>query len=446
MKALAVVFCLVFSAGAVADDPARPAADRLDAIVAGLEGLTPALSGLQLVTLKARDIDISYAAGSARIGGETPVPLARHHKVRVASISKLVAAIGLMRLVEGERLKLDGDVSFYLGWKLRNPSFPSRHITLRQLLSHTSSIRDTGGYFLPAGESFRDFFLEGSAHYKGGAHFASGKGRQPGRYFSYANLNFGLIAAVIETISGQRFDRFMTQQVLEPLGLSASFRACDISDRELATLYRKGDTGGNWQPSGAWRAQVDGDELLCHYGAKQRPRGEPALLPLAGYWPGENPSLFSPQGGLRASAEDLAVIMKMLLNEGRHGETQILQPANVRKMLAPAWTYDGLKSNGDTGGEGGPVGLMTSYGLSVHRADMAEWGLSDKPQMLYGHLGEAYGLLGGFWFDPVTKDGLIALITGTADDPAKSPQSTSMGTSPLYRVEEEILRWWLAQR
>ena len=60
--------------------------------------------------------------------------------VRIASISKLVVAIGVMRLVEQGKLNLDADVSRNLGWQLRNPAFPDRPITLRQLLSHTSSV------------------------------------------------------------------------------------------------------------------------------------------------------------------------------------------------------------------------------------------------------------------------------------------------------------------
>src|SRR5687768_11651332 len=62
--------------------------------------------------------------------------------VRIASVSKLVVAIGVMRLVEEGRLDLDRDVAAYLGWPLRNPAFPDRPISLRQLLSHTSSLRD----------------------------------------------------------------------------------------------------------------------------------------------------------------------------------------------------------------------------------------------------------------------------------------------------------------
>lgn len=59
--------------------------------------------------------------------------------VRVASVSKLVTTIGVMRLVEDGKLDLDADVSTYLGWTLRHPRFPDTPITLRLLLSHRSS-------------------------------------------------------------------------------------------------------------------------------------------------------------------------------------------------------------------------------------------------------------------------------------------------------------------
>src|SRR6476469_1095672 len=61
---------------------------------------------------------------------------------RVASVSKLVVAIGVMQLVETGKLDLNRDVSDYLGWPLRNPAFRDRPVTLRMLLSHTGSVRE----------------------------------------------------------------------------------------------------------------------------------------------------------------------------------------------------------------------------------------------------------------------------------------------------------------
>ena len=63
--------------------------------------------------------------------------------VRIASISKLITALGVLRLVDTGRLSLDRDVSSYLGYRLRNPAFPGSVITLRLLLSHQSSLLDS---------------------------------------------------------------------------------------------------------------------------------------------------------------------------------------------------------------------------------------------------------------------------------------------------------------
>lgn len=74
--------------------------------------------------------------------------------VRVASISKLVTALGVMRLVEAGTLDLDRDMSAYLGWRLRNPAWPDAPATLRMLVSHTSSLVDVGdNYAVPLGRS-----------------------------------------------------------------------------------------------------------------------------------------------------------------------------------------------------------------------------------------------------------------------------------------------------
>src|SRR5687768_14014428 len=80
------------------------------------------------------------ALGFADLAAKRPVT--PDDPVRVASVSKLVVAIGLLRLVEQGKLNLDADVSKTLGWKLHNPAFPHTPITLRLLLSHRSSLTD----------------------------------------------------------------------------------------------------------------------------------------------------------------------------------------------------------------------------------------------------------------------------------------------------------------
>ena len=86
---------------------------------------------------------------SVRVSGYADIAAARvltaDDPVRIASVSKLVTAIAVLRLVEQHRVDLDADVSILLGYPLRNPAFPDRPITLRLLLSHRSPTAAAGG-------------------------------------------------------------------------------------------------------------------------------------------------------------------------------------------------------------------------------------------------------------------------------------------------------------
>jgi CubicO group peptidase (beta-lactamase class C family) len=146
--------------------------------------------------------------------------------VRIASISKLVTAIGVMRLVEAGQLDLDADAGDALGFPLRNPAFPDTPITLRMLLSHRSSLTDGAGYWqTPLGGELRGLLADPRAWDTAHA---------PGSYFRYTNLNFPLVAQAMERATGERFDRLMDRLVLEPLGLSACFNWASCDDAPVA--------------------------------------------------------------------------------------------------------------------------------------------------------------------------------------------------------------------
>lgn len=408
------------------------------------------ISGLEMVLIKNGEVVFQHAEGIARRGSDANVILTNDHKVRVASISKLVLTIAFMTLVEDGKVDLDADISDYLGFNLRNPNFPGRPITTRQVISHTSSIRDGAYYFMGLSENFKDFFIPGSTsdrsaeHYDDGNHFASGDNKGPGDYFTYSNLNFGILSGIIENVSGKRMDIFVKETLFDPLGLNSSFSVCTLHKNgyeALATLYRRGDGGMSWNPDGPWIEQVDGDPIGCYYESEKHPRNAtPDLSPLESYELGKNPTLFSPQGGLRASSNDLAVIMQMILNGGNHGNMQIISQNSIGEMMKVVWQYDADLKNGHTGGESSPedpstMGMMTAYGLSTHIVDLKDWNLSDESRVFYGHLGSAYGLQGQFWFDPKTRDGMITFITGVGNDPAKAE-----ATIPLLAIEEALLR------
>src|SRR3954462_11593255 len=171
----------------------------------------PAAANYAWARFDARGITASGAQGLADRGAGRALTL--DDPVRIASITKLHVALGVMRLVEAGKLDLDRDVSDYLGWKLRNPAFPDTPITLRLLLSHRSSIRDGVDYWLiPATgrieQTLRDPKAWDAEH-------------PPGRYFQYSNLGFPVIATVMEAATGERFDRLMQRLVFAPLKLDA---------------------------------------------------------------------------------------------------------------------------------------------------------------------------------------------------------------------------------
>lgn len=105
------------------------------------------------VTFDRKGVTASRASGLAdRATGRA---LTDADPVRIASISKLVVAIGVMRLVEAGTLDLDRDVSDWLGYRFRHPAFPDRPISLRLLLSHRSGLTDRISYVLPLDADMR---------------------------------------------------------------------------------------------------------------------------------------------------------------------------------------------------------------------------------------------------------------------------------------------------
>lgn len=341
---------------------------------------------------------------------------------RIASISKLVVTIGVLRLVENGKLLLDEDVSKKLGFALRNPAFPNAPITLRMLLSHTSSLTDGAGYWdVPLGTGVADITDDPKAW---------DTAHPPGTYFRYTNLNFPLVAQLMERATGERFDELMRRLVLAPMQLDACFNWSGCSNAAIAravVLYsadrlpQKDDLHGI-APDCPVIAAPDGSCDLWRWQA------------------GQNGALFSPQGGLRISARDLARIGRMLLNDGVLDGVRVLQPGSVQLLATPVWTSNG--SNGVTGEEDEPGrgGFFCSYGLAVQhlarsngstcRDDLFNDG---RPRM--GHSGNAYGLLSGLWIDRAAGSGVAYFATGVAND-------SSGKHSAFSRSEEQGAAGW----
>lgn len=302
--------------------------------------------------------------------------------VRIASISKLIMALATLRLVDEGKVNLGADVSGYLGWQLRHPNFPEAKVTLAQLLSHRSGLRDNAGYVIPLGESLQAHLTNPEAW-----HADAPPGEAP---FEYANLGSPVVATVLEAATGERFDRIMERTVFAPLGVEACLNWIGCSEGQIAgavVLYR--DTGEV--------ARDDASDLPPNCTI---PVAEGVECSLENYVPGTNASIFSPQGGVRIGMMDLANL----------GRAMMVEDADV-------FPHGMLRRAGAAVGDGVNAGqeFFCIYGFHMQvigavQGECKDNLFSDGNPWL-GHAGEAYGLRAGVWFDTNLERGFAYFTT-----------------------------------
>jgi CubicO group peptidase (beta-lactamase class C family) len=330
--------------------------------------------------------------------------------VRVASVSKMVLAVGVMKLVEAGKLDLDSDVSGWLGWSLRNPAFPDRAISLRQLLSHTSSIRDHDDqYVMALGETVREKLADPRSW-----DLKHGPGDD---YFKYSNMNFPIVGSIMERVTGERFDIWMRRNVLDPMKIDACYNWATCSDAAIARAVELDSLDGKPLKDDLHGKRPDCPVVPARDGS----------CDLSQWRPGENGGLFAPQGGLRISARGLARVGRMLLNGGVLDGVRIISPQSVDTLFAPVWRFDG--SNGDT-----ELGFYCTYGIATQTIPTRVKGCDDDPVRdgitRVGHAGDAYGLRSGLWLDRARGTGVAFFVTGLGDDPSRGQSA--------FRATEEI--------
>ncbi|MBY0563741.1 MAG: beta-lactamase family protein [Hyphomonadaceae bacterium] len=314
---------------------------------------------------------------------------------RVASVSKMVTAAGFMRLAERDRLDLNRDVSRYLRSPLRHPAYPDTPITCRQLLSHTSGLRNGADFPVPfSGDLLARLRLAEREPGYGGWY----AGERPGDFFGYCDTNFGVIAQVIERVSGQRFDLYMREAMFAPLGLDCGYNWSGVSQ-----AARDRAAAGARLRDGAWIAEVDASPpqspgVSMYQGdATEPPR-------LESYELSQNGLAFSPHGGLRLSLRNMDTLARCFA----HGDERILSRATLQRMQRPAWVHCMQDRNGLT-----EHGFYARYGLGVHLpARGARDAFAGMPAGWRGHFGDAYGWMTGLLWNARTRDTIVYALNG----------------------------------
>lgn len=261
-----ILLCCYFG-----DVVAQSATDSLDNLLTEAAA-TNTLIGFSVALIDAENVYFTKGYGYADI--DKKIPYTTQSRQPIASISKTLIGVSLMKAQELNKLKLDDDINKYLPFKIINPHQPNEVITIRHLASHTSGLKDTKHYErsyvfkkelpdiyknYPVGlkrfilkkmtkrynknqkMEMKDFFKaiytpDGKWYKKG--NFLKNK---PGEKYEYSNNGAAMAALVIEGATGMDYREFVKTHILEPTEMTGSgWSMGDFTTKEKTNLYFDG--------------------------------------------------------------------------------------------------------------------------------------------------------------------------------------------------------------
>lgn len=173
---------------------------------------THQLPSISIATMIEGRMIWSYAVGYQDIEGRIPADTSTQY--RVGSVSKALTSLGLGKLIERKLIDLDSSVQYYTHHFIDKP-----RITIRQLASHQSGIRNYGACLcFPIWEYYRNNTFRNVEESLG--EFESDELLfSPGEAFSYSSYNFTALSFAMEKAANKEFLQLMDQEVFQPLGM-----------------------------------------------------------------------------------------------------------------------------------------------------------------------------------------------------------------------------------
>ncbi|MEI6485462.1 MAG: serine hydrolase domain-containing protein [Sphingomonadales bacterium] len=214
-------------AAALADNPDVQAAERLFSAWLEAQIAYRGLPGVAVGVVHDQQMLWSKGFGFADVAAKKP--MTADTRFRIASNSKLFAAIAILQLREQGKLRLDDPVVKYLPWFTPRPAGPDDGpITVEQLLSHSSGLqREAGDHWssfnFPTREELIKLMPDRQSPYP------------PQTRWKYSNLAFAVAGQLVEKITGQRWNDYVKANIMLPLGMTSS--SIDTQDPGLATPY-----------------------------------------------------------------------------------------------------------------------------------------------------------------------------------------------------------------
>ncbi len=321
----------------------------------------------------------SYTYGSKKPRQSDPVTL--NTCFRIASVTKMVTAVGLMQLYDRGYFDLDDPISDLLPFPVVNSSYRNDPITVRQVLSHTSGVIQSQheqinwAYVSPRNNEH--LFLRYA---------------RPGTVYNYSNINGGFFGALIEALSGQSLNTYMAQNVFAPLGMNAAYAARLLPDTSDISSQMSKEGSSILSPEYALDMEY---EDTC----------DPAS------------HLDYSVGGLYVNAASLNRLGVMLCNEGYLDGVRILNPYTVRLMQKDQRTLPGSS-----------VTAESRYGLGMQRVTDA------YGNVWYGHQGMMDGLSSDLFYLP--EKGLVVTVIANGYTPLKIGPLAAIASLTMERAVE----------
>jgi CubicO group peptidase (beta-lactamase class C family) len=292
---------------------------------------------LQLAVTDRNGLLVRRAYGFANLEARTP--LTDDHIFEFGSIGKSFTAIVCLQLAEEGVLDLHAPVTGYLPWFF----IPSRYepITIHHLLTHTAGLIN-GSDFAPD-PRYEVWALRES------------EASAPGVKARYSNAGYKLLGLLLERVTGQTYAQLVADRIFAPLGITGAEGAITNAMRDrLAVGYLPMYTDRPWRPE-------------------------------HGHAPATWFETNTADGCLSASASDLAVYLRMLLNRGAYPGGRLLSEASFDLLVTPHTTFEDTKPYG--------------YGLSVDQTE---------GQRRIEHSGGMVGYISQMMGDPDAGIGVVA--------------------------------------
>lgn len=305
----------------------------------------------------------------------------------LASVSKTFVGLAIMKLVEDKKINLDDPINDHLPFKIRSPHFPESVITIKHLVTHTSSLNDDfddgekrpsqlleqsrysvdempkelagdiyywDGTFVPLEKYMEEIFTPEGKWYAE-TNFYDFK---PGEKYDYSNEGTNLAGLIVESVSGMPFAEFTQKHIFEPLGMANTYWAYKNLDSTISKWYM------------SYEKEVPNTVFEF---PRALDSGQPA-------------------GDLKSNGDDLVKYLIEMMN-GFKGKGKLLNAKSYQTLLTPQMNRNIFEEHDESA-------LNDDYDVGVF------WAISKPGYRI--HKGGSIGVFSMLYFNPANDIGIIS--------------------------------------